>query len=117
MEWRVIEAKLFTERSVKTEWKELKELRKDLEKYTRTRYFGGLRSQVELRNMTHIRSTRSTGHGFPEYMNASLLLYEVTPMSTTIMLANRPQTIRERGGHSARPVLAPDDGLHVRAPQ
>jgi hypothetical protein len=48
----VIEAKLFTERNVKTEWKELKELGKDLEKYTRTRNFGGLRSQAELRNMT-----------------------------------------------------------------
>jgi hypothetical protein len=33
----VIEAKLFTERNVKTERKELKELGKDLEKYTRTK--------------------------------------------------------------------------------
>jgi hypothetical protein len=68
-------------------------------------------------SISHIRSTRSTGHAFPEYINASLLLYEVTPMSTTIMPANRLQTVRERGGHSARPALAPDDGLRVRAPQ
>jgi hypothetical protein len=53
MEWRVIDAKLFTERNVKTERKESKELGKDLEKYTRTRNFRGLRSQAELRNMTH----------------------------------------------------------------
>jgi hypothetical protein len=52
MEWRVIEAKLFMERNVKTERKESKELGKDLEKYTRTRNFGGLRSQAELRDMT-----------------------------------------------------------------
>jgi hypothetical protein len=52
MEWRVIEAKLFTERNIKTKQKESKELGKDLEKYTRTRDFGGLRSQAELWNMT-----------------------------------------------------------------
>jgi hypothetical protein len=40
----VIEAKLFMEWNVKTEWKESKELGKDLEKYTRARNFGGLRS-------------------------------------------------------------------------
>jgi hypothetical protein len=54
MEWRVIEAKLFMERNVKTERKGSKELGKDLEKYTRTRNFGGLRSQAELRNMTQL---------------------------------------------------------------
>jgi hypothetical protein len=52
MEWRVIEAKLYTERNVKTERKESKEVGRDLEKYTRTRNVGGLRGQAELRNMT-----------------------------------------------------------------
>jgi hypothetical protein len=52
MEWRVIEAKLFMERNIKTERKESKELGRDLWKYTRTRNFGGLRRQAELRNMT-----------------------------------------------------------------
>jgi hypothetical protein len=42
MEWRVIEAKLFTEQNVKTERKESKELGRDLGKYTGTRDFGGL---------------------------------------------------------------------------
>jgi hypothetical protein len=38
----VIKAKLFTERNVKTERKESKELGRDLGKYTGTRDFGGL---------------------------------------------------------------------------
>ena len=48
----MIEAKLFTERNVKTEWKESKEFGKDLEKYTRTRNSRGLRRNAEVRNMT-----------------------------------------------------------------
>jgi hypothetical protein len=61
MEWRVIETKLFTERNIKTERKESKELGKDLEKYTRNRDFGGLRSQAELRNMTQTHKVDMQG--------------------------------------------------------
>jgi hypothetical protein len=42
--------------NVKTERKESKELGRDLEKYTRTRNFRGLRSQAELRNMTGLHA-------------------------------------------------------------